>query len=130
MPAINFRAQWANKVESGAKRQTIRAPRKDGRPTAKVGDRLYLYVGLRTKGCRKLGEGVCTYTGQVVITPERRIIVDGRPVDGAMADQFAKADGFDHESALLDFFEITHGLPFEGSLIQWFPNPSDKGTKA
>lgn len=48
MPALNFKAQFAPLVESGAKRRTIRAFRKDKRDP-KQGDTLYLYTGLRTK---------------------------------------------------------------------------------
>jgi len=48
MPTINF---TKFKVESGEKRQTIRAVRK--RPI-KVGDKLHLYSGLRTKKARNL----------------------------------------------------------------------------
>lgn len=50
MPIINF-TKFIEKVESGEKRQTIRAVRK--RPI-KVGDKLYLYSGLRTKEARNL----------------------------------------------------------------------------
>ena len=56
MPALNFQEQFAAAVESGEKRQTIRSERK--RPI-KVGDTLYLYTGMRTKRCRKLGSAGC-----------------------------------------------------------------------
>ena len=53
MPALNFQAQFAPLVESGEKRQTIRAYRKDGRdPTP--GCKLYFFTGMRTKACRPL----------------------------------------------------------------------------
>ena len=58
MPALNFKAEFAPLVESGEKRQTIRKLRKDGRDP-KVGDALYLYTGMRTKKCRKLGIAPC-----------------------------------------------------------------------
>lgn len=56
MPALNFKMQFADKVEKGEKIQTIRATRK--RPF-RCGDKLYLYTGLRTKYCKKIGESVC-----------------------------------------------------------------------
>ncbi len=117
MPALNFQKRFAADVESGRKCQTIRAPRKDGRPTARPGDTLYLYTGMRTKGCRKLGEAVCTKTSQVVITDDWRILVNGSRVEDD--DAFARADGFDDAANLYDWFRDTHSLPFEGSLIEW-----------
>ncbi len=53
MPSLNFQARFAPLVESGEKRQTIRAYRKDGRDP-KRGDKLYLFTGMRTKACRPL----------------------------------------------------------------------------
>ncbi len=55
MPAINFKAQFASDVELGIKRQSIR-PR--GKRVYKVGDKLTLYTGQRTKACRKLGTAI------------------------------------------------------------------------
>lgn len=51
MALLNFQKQFADLIEAGTKRQTIRAARKY---PIKVGDKLYLYTGLRTKYCRKL----------------------------------------------------------------------------
>ena len=78
MPAINFKAQFADAVEQGRKRQAIRAERKDNRPPCKLGDTLSLYTGLRTKATRKLGEGTCTFLGRISIT-EAGITVGERP---------------------------------------------------
>ena len=119
MPALNFKAEFAPEIVAGRKTQTIRAPRRDGRPTATVGSRLYLYSGLRTKGARKLGEAVCTRTAQVVITVERDLLINGRRMLPTDADLFAMRDGFKCESDLIDWFASVHGLPFEGSLIEW-----------
>lgn len=116
MVAINFRKEYADKILNGAKRQTVRKPRADHRPHCQPGDRLQLYVGMRTKGCRKLMDAVCTARRQVVLTIERAVIVDGRTVD---REAFARADGFENKDAFFDFFLETHGLPFEGSLIMW-----------
>ena len=56
MAALNFQKQFAPDVESGIKLQTIRAKRKN---PIKEGETLYLYTGMRTKKCRKLGEVKC-----------------------------------------------------------------------
>ncbi len=122
MPALNFQKRFAPAVQNGSKRQTIRGPRVDGRPSATKGCRLYLYTGMRTKGCRKLGEAVCTSTSQLVITVEHAILINGRPLRTAAAeDAFAQRDGFDCAEELLNWFVETHGLPFKGSLIEWQP---------
>lgn len=67
MVALNFEAQFADDVEDGRKRRTIRAPRKDGR-NPKAGDKAHLYTGMRQKGCRKLGEATVTRVRGVEIS--------------------------------------------------------------
>ena len=59
MPALNFKKEFADKVASGEKRQTIRALRKDGK-NPRPGQKLYLYTGMRTKYCRKCGDPLTT----------------------------------------------------------------------
>ena len=51
MPAYNFQARFAPLVETGQKETTIR-----GRE-ARVGTTAYLFTGMRTKQCRRLGQG-------------------------------------------------------------------------
>jgi len=120
MPAINFKKQSAPAVESGEKKQTIRALRKDGRPSATVGGPLMLYTGMRTKVCRKLKDAVCKSVSPVLIKeygPGIEVFIDGAMI--LNTHDFAKADGFKSEVEFFDFFEKTHGLPFEGVLIEW-----------
>jgi hypothetical protein len=125
VPALSFNARFADLVESGQKTQTIRAPRK--RPII-CSDRLYLYTGMRTKGCRKLGEGLVERVE--LIRLDRRGCSAGEehphPMRGAgihlswhAVDRLALADGFTGSRDMLDWFEKTHGLPFTGSLIRW-----------
>ena len=123
MPALNFKQEFADLVESGKKRQTIRAYRKDGRDP-KPGDTLYLYTGMRTKQCRKLGEAVCggVYTFGLSWSWQERGIVAvrtgrGCPVHGG--EEVATQDGFESLADMVDWFEKVHGLPFEGVLIRW-----------
>jgi len=122
MPALSFKAQFAPLVESGQKRQTIRAWRK--RPI-KVGQRLYLYAGMRTKACRKLGESECTEAipieiqgyswdarlGQVVLWHEFLLWQ-------YEVRQIAVADGFETVEEFFKFFS-PDGEKFEGQLIKW-----------
>jgi hypothetical protein len=119
MPALNFQARFASAVESGEKRQTIRKRRKDGRDP-KPGDTLYLYTGMRTKACRKLGEAVCTRVQEVAFG---RMVMGGQRGTWFQGPGYlksiAKRDGFETKEEMLDWFEKTHGLPFEGLLIRW-----------
>lgn len=130
MVALNFQAQFAEDVEHGRKRRSIRAPRKDGR-NPKAGDKLQLYTGMRQRGCRKLGEAICTRVRAVKID-HTGITLDGRPlyagdapayaggVDPEHYDcDFARADGFGSFGDMADWFAQQHGLPFDGFLIEW-----------
>ena len=137
MPALNFQAQFAPLVESGEKRQTIRAYRKDGRDP-KPGCRLYLFTGMRTKSCirlvvhraveviRRAVKGVpfghvveCVEVRAVSLNPQGALTIDGIAVGVSRYNRLAKADGFVDMYAMCTWFEDTHGLPFEGLLIRW-----------
>ena len=115
MPAYNFKQQFAEAVEEGTKRQTIRPKRK--RPT-KPGDRLYLYTGMRTKQCRKLGEATCTEVLDIEIQTSR-VTVAGEALSWAQMKLLASLDGFSDQEAFFQFFEDAYGLPFQGELIRW-----------
>lgn len=114
MPALNFSSQFADAVESGRKTQSIRALRK--RPF-QVGDKLFFYTGMRTKQCRKLGEGIIVSVDEIKIDG-LGILINKHciPID---FDKFAKADGFNSWQEMYDWFQKTHGLPFAGQLIRW-----------
>jgi len=122
MPALNFKQRFAPLVESGAKRQTIRAMRKDGRDPA-PGDVLQLYTGMRTRGCRKLREEVCTSAEPIGIGRDGFVLLgDGDGFKKLAPDEIealAAADGFESVEAFFDFFNTTHRLPFNGLLIKW-----------
>lgn len=98
------------------KRQTIRALRKAGNP--KAGDTLFLYTGARSRFCRKLGEAVCKVVYPIYFSQDGVAIGDGL-MEPALFERFARADGFSSWQQMLDWFEETHGLPFEGQLIKW-----------
>lgn len=131
MPALNFQARFAEAVEIGDKTQTIRRPRRDSRAHAKVGDTISLYTGMRSKSCRKLGEGRVVRTQQIVLGDDWSVLVDGRRLHAGSCgcaqcegcddydNEFAKLDGFDGAVEMFEWFRDTHGLPFEGMLIRW-----------
>ena len=127
MPALNFKEQFARDVELGAKLQTVRAPRKDGRPHCKVGDTLKLYTGMRTKNCRLLAEARVLRVGKVRIEPTH-MFLDGRRLPSALLsrdqieptdNEFAEDDGFEDFMEMAAWFDRVHGLPFDGVVIYW-----------
>lgn len=118
MPLLDFKKQFADAVESGEKRCTIRAYRKDGRDP-KPGDTLYLYTGLRTKSCRKLKVCKCKSVTKLRIGDD---FVQKEILRGLFfmnSTKIAHLDGFDNKKDFFDFFKKTHGLPFRGLLIEW-----------
>ena len=129
MPAFDFKKQFAEDVETGVKRQTVRAPRKDNQPHCKVGDILKLYTGRRTKSCRLLIEAKCIQVRQIRIEPTQ-MFVDGKLLPSMIYDrdqfeqtdnEFAEADGFESFMDMAEWFQDQHGLPFEGIVINWEP---------
>ena len=118
MPALNFKKQFASVVEAWMKRQTIRPRRKDGRDP-KPGQQLYLYTGMRTKNCRKLGQTICTAVKTIAIEENGDIWVGNRRLGIDEKYELVKADGFHYIDDFRNFFLKTHGLPFYGFLIKW-----------
>lgn len=116
MPAFNFQEKFANDVESGKKRQTIRGLRKSG--NAKVGVTLYLYVNQRTRKCRKLGEHECLSVEAISID-DNFCTLNGKKLDWDRVREIALADGFDGVKSFLNFFDDNYELPFDGLLIKW-----------
>jgi len=120
MALLNFKNQFAEAVKLGHKKQTIRAERKK---PFKVGERLYLYTGLRTKKTKKLGEAVVTDVTTIIIRPKKLATYIGDMpcaiTDTATLDAFAIRDGFKDYTEMADFFRNTYGLPFEGTVIKW-----------
>jgi len=119
MPALNFQKRFAPLVESGEKRQTIRRHRKQH---IRAGDTLYLYTGMRTRNCQKLGETKCISAENISIDkyPEGwAITVANRELGCEERDALAQADGFGCDFDLFDWFAENTGLPFEGLLIRW-----------
>jgi hypothetical protein len=125
MVAYNFKPQFVPLIQSGQKRQTIRALGK--RRHAKQGDALQLYTGMRTRNCQKLLDAICTNATPIKIQPHKLgDFVTGISIylsdsvfalDAASAESLAKADGFESLSEFEEFFKDR--LPLEGVMIQW-----------
>jgi len=108
--------RFAPRVRDGTKTQTDRPPRK--RPV-KVGDRLSLrmWTGRPYRSKQQvLREAVCVGVDPV------RIATNGIARGEfffSLPHAFARADGFADWPDMRDWFQVTHGLPFEGVVISW-----------
>jgi hypothetical protein len=140
MPILNFKPQFVDAIRSGRKRHTIRATRK---VPIKVGDKLYLYCGLRHKGAfRILPDAVnCTKTFGIQIRivfitsacqlKEEIVVLDGQKLDKFELETLATADGFSDWNQMRWFWIKTHGkakramgsrysiVNFTGQIIHW-----------
>lgn len=125
MVAYGFKKRFIDPIESGAKTQTIRAPRKRH---ARVGEQLQLYTAMRTKHCRLLARSKCVDVSTVRLDFEADRIEN---LDTGMAwttrddlNAFAVRDGFADFEDMRAFWKAEHpDTPqFEGVLIRWAPN--------
>jgi hypothetical protein len=117
MVAFNFKSQFADDVEYGIKKQTIRQKRR-----CRPGDDLQLYTGQRTTKCRKLRDAVCRSTDEISIamhTGSVCVRINGDLLHSDAARVIACADGFDSVTSFAEFFDKEYGLPFSGWLIRW-----------
>ena len=119
MAILNFHKRFAEKVEAGTKRQTIRNFRLY---PIQVGDKLYLYTGLRTKHTRKLLESVCLRNRVIRITRRSITIQDMATIkfsDTFKLNRFAREDGFKDWAEMKAWWLKVHKLPWTGNLIEW-----------
>lgn len=122
MPALSFNKKFVPHILNGTKKQTIRKFRKK---PINVGNRLFLYTGMRTKQCKKIGEASCVAVYVASITrkgiqlstihhPKKKWKVDEKSLDA-----FARSDGFSDWEEMHRWWGLTHDLPFKGNLIMW-----------
>lgn len=115
MVAFNFQPQFVADIQSGAKTQTIRRSAR-----AKVGDRLQLYTGMRTKACRKIvdPDPVCILTNYIALRPDGITFGDASLFPSA--DEFARMDGFrDYADMHRWFTDRYDDAYFVGRLTRW-----------
>lgn len=122
MVAYNFQARFADAVERGEKRQTIRRKRANGH--AKPGDIVQLYTGMRTSACRKLADAVCEVSTYCAIREDGITLGNHPRVD---LDDFACADGFEGFEDMKNWFRDMYGLPFIGHLVRWSTDSTKEG---
>lgn len=117
---FNFTRDFAPLVESGAKRQTIRLERKDGRRPA-PGFLACCYQGLRTSNSRLLIERPVVRVVDVeMIFLTGSIYINGRCLNKQERLQLAVDDGFTCVADLLAWFKSQYGPDvFRGFLTEW-----------
>ena len=121
MPSFNFKPQFADDVENYIKLQTIRSTRR-----GKVGDTAYLYTGMRTKKCRKLGEGILTEIRSVYIVDNYVYVQSGDEYfTTEKLDEFARTDGFRNWVEMKAWFSNQYGLPYSGCMHKWKPKEKE-----
>lgn len=144
MVAYSFKKRFEEPIRAGlefiplsptAKRHTIRA---DRRRHVRPGEAVQLYCGLRTRHCRLIGVGVCTWVapiymmlapagqgGKVTIMRAEADYI-GRTQDEL--DRFAKGDGFTDWPDLLAFWAKEHpgASEFAGVIINWEPTAEQR----
>jgi hypothetical protein len=123
MPAYNFQSQFVPKILDRSKPHTIRKCRK--RPT-RVGDRLYLYEGLRTKAARMIAISECVKVERIVIYLSdyhkvMRVLGDDMiSMTASEVESLALADGFDSTDDFFQFFKRYKAKVLIGfEIIHW-----------
>lgn len=122
MTTIMFQKRFVTPLLSGAKRQTIRPPRK--RPIV-VGEKLSLrhwYDKAYRSPQVEILKAECTAVFDITISTHGVQIGTGSiKTSKPQLDEFARGDGFESWAAMREFFEsrFGYGLPFAGTLIQF-----------
>lgn len=121
MVAYSFKARFIHGIETGLKRQTIRADRKRH---ARPGEEVQLYTAMRTRHCRLIGKAICQSVEPIILlfTPSRKddiVTVSGIPMNSL--NDFARRDGFASWTHLRAFWTVEHPgtNEFHGVLITW-----------
>ena len=127
---VNFTV-FIDKILSGEKRQTIRRNSPKWK-NVKVGDKLTLYTGLRTKQCRKLGEAVVESITPIMRDTE----CDNVAVETTLGDfnldlpalnDLVARDGFDSNDEFFKFFCLNYKVGrFKMFVIRWKDFKEDK----
>ena len=113
MRVILFQDRFAALVKAGTKTQTIR---KTARcvPGDALSLRRWMGKPYRSKQ-EELGTAICTRVSAVWLT-SYAVDINENFVD---ENAFARKDGFVDFGDMVLWFGMTHGLPFEGYLIEW-----------
>jgi hypothetical protein len=115
-----FKPQFAALVKSGKKRQTVRPTPKGRMPVAGDTIEMRQWTGMpyRSKQ-RLLGESTIVHVERISIDRTALIKNGGNYFGLLICDEFARADGFKDFADMVQWFDETHGLPFQGIVIYW-----------
>lgn len=123
MVAYSFQKRFEAPIRWNAKRHTIRVERAGRSRHARPGERVQLYVGMRTKHCRLIATPICDRVWPIRIDLTAEIVCanDGWIRSAADLDAFAVSDGFADWSDMVAFWGHQHPgvLVFSGVMIGW-----------
>lgn len=112
---LGFKSDFVPLIEAGTKVHTIRSGSR-----WQVGQTIHFYTNVRQPGMRKFyPDNVVKSVQRVRLTASGQFEVDGRELAALERMALARRDGFSSPGGLRMWFELTHGLPFEGQLIHW-----------
>jgi hypothetical protein len=113
-----FKPEFAPLVVSGEKCQTVRpTPKRMPSPGDRISLRMWRGKPYRSEQ-RVLRDAIVEAVLPVKMNAAA-VTVSGYVLFGDEEWAFARADGFSTPQAMFDWFNVTHGLPFEGVLIKW-----------
>lgn len=122
---FGFREAFVHEVETGRKRQTIRAERKDRRRPA-PGDTARCYERLRTKGSRLIYTGTIFEVFPVdILFFATKVVSNGVRLNSGEIDAFARLDGFADAHEFFHWFHQAHGPQFHGWCVRWRSSRGD-----
>jgi hypothetical protein len=123
---LGFKPQFVEPILKGTKKHTIR---KDEKNRWKVGRKIDMATGVRTKKYNKFAENTCTGIQTIEIkwwnpTPDYphrsssvQVFIDGRNIshNDKILDKLVKNDGFDTRKEFFDWFSEN----YTGKIIHW-----------
>lgn len=117
-----FKPQFAPLVEAGTKCQTVRpTPKRMPKPGDRISLRMWTGKPYRSKQ-RVLRESEITAVETISLCDTGRellVYLNGHELHPEQINEFAAADGFKGGIEMFNWFEATHGLPFDGVVIKW-----------
>jgi hypothetical protein len=113
-----FKPQFAPLVESGQKKHTVRpSPKRIPKAGEEISLRTWTGLPYRSKQ-RELARSTVARVEYIHIHHDG-IRIDRRTLNLSEEWEFVRADGFNTPKDFLEWFNVTHGLPFEGIVIHW-----------
>lgn len=114
MPSFNFKPEFVPDILANKKGGTIRMTQR-----CKPGQTMFLFTGMRTKKCKRIGTKPCVGVMPIQVTESRFLLLNGVYLGLQDSNDFAKADGFRDLDAFFKFFENQYGLPYSGWWHVW-----------